>query len=311
MAVADRTYSRRLSLTGAAALRLALGLNLLYQYALHYSDRMTIWGPDGISPWNDFQEVLRETSSWSLYASSSSELWFELVFHAGIVAALAMLTGAAPRTVVLVNFVFVWSLFERSPLILDGGDNLLILLLVYLALVDSGSRLRLPFLKPRRFERINASRPMTLLHNAGVAAIVLQVCVIYLVSALYKAQGELWQNGTALYYVLRVNEFTLPGLSESLYSSALIVTLATYGTVVFQISFPALLLSTVGRHVAFCGAFMMHAGIAVMMGLVTFSWIMIAAELVLLPDSTFARVKRLLLRRFSARIRVRPQRAIA
>jgi hypothetical protein len=128
------------------------------------------------------------------------------------------------------------------------------------------------------------TRAVTLLHNAALLAVIGQVCVLYLASALYKTQGELWQNGTAVYYMMRVQDFTLPGVSEVFYRNSLFVTAGTYGTVLFQLAFPFLLLNRWTRLLALGGAIAMHGAIALLMGLVTFSWVMITVELPLLGD---------------------------
>ncbi len=61
-----------------------------------------------------------------------------------------------------------------------------------------------------------ARRLGSLFHHAGLAAIILQLCILYGASALYKVQGEMWQNGTAIYYITRTQEFAWPGVSSSL-----------------------------------------------------------------------------------------------
>ncbi|MER6529929.1 hypothetical protein [Streptomyces sp. NPDC001508] len=39
----------------------------------------------------------------------------------------------------------------------------------------------------------------TPLHNLGVLAIATQICLLYVVSGLFKVMGEQWQDGTALF----------------------------------------------------------------------------------------------------------------
>ncbi len=56
-------------------------------------------------------------------------------------AAIAFLVGWRTRAATAAQWVFVWSLFERNPALLDGGDNLLRLVLVFMLLIDAGSHL--------------------------------------------------------------------------------------------------------------------------------------------------------------------------
>ena len=286
---ADRVSCRRYSLVGAALMRVVLGSVAVLFYLANYTDRRMLFGPEGVWPWEPFTKSMA-LESFSLYSLSASPYWFELLFHGGLALAVLFTVGWLPRWVLPAHYVFLWSLFERNPAILDGGDNLMVLVLVFLFFVDTGEHLAL-----RGHVRsagvlgwsLLSRRLGTVAHNAGILAIVLQVATLYLASALYKIQGELWQSGTALYYILRVNEYTLPGWSEHIYESAVLVTLLTYGTVLFQLAFPFLLLNRVTRYLAVLGAIAMHLGIAIIMGLVSFSLTVIAADLVVVSDARY------------------------
>ncbi|MDQ3631092.1 MAG: HTTM domain-containing protein [Actinomycetota bacterium] len=282
----DEMSRERRSLLGCALMRIALGLICLSFYVLHYGDRWLLYGPEAVWSWRDFQSALGDGGGFSLYEIAASDAWFTLVFHVGLLVTLLFIVGWRTRLVVPLHWVLTWSLFQRNPVLLDGGDNLLIIVLAYLVAVDCGARMSLDAdRQPPDLHRDGASvRAVTLLHNAGLLAIVTQVCILYLTSALYKVQGELWQNGTALYYIMRVEDFTLPGFSELFYRNALFVTAGTYATVLFQLAFGFLLLNRWTRVLAFTGAVAMHGGIAVLMGLVTFSCVMIAVEVPLLGD---------------------------
>ncbi|MGW6521897.1 hypothetical protein [Streptomyces sp. NPDC054962] len=71
-----------------------------------------------------------------------------------------------------------------------------------------------------------------------MAAIAVQMCLIYMVSGLYKVQGEVWQDGTALFYIMRVPEFELPGWSSLVYDNDVLVFLGTYSSILFLVYFP-------------------------------------------------------------------------
>ncbi|MBO0653582.1 hypothetical protein J1792_12545 [Streptomyces triculaminicus] len=117
------------------------------------------------------------------------------------------------------------------------------------------------------------------------------MCTVYLVSGMYKVQGERWQNGTAIYYILRVGEFGWPGVNRFIYEHATLVVAATYATVFFQIAFSFLLLKRSLRPFAVAGGILLHLGIGLFMsGLVTFSATMIALELVIMGDGHYKRL---------------------
>ncbi|MFD5029633.1 HTTM domain-containing protein [Streptomyces sp. NPDC058405] len=123
-----------------------------------------------------------------------------------------------------------------------------------------------------------------LIHNAGLAVIMAEVCLVYATAGWYKIQGSRWQDGTALYYPLKLDYFTpWPDLSGLLASSAIMVMLLTYGTVIVQVAFPFTLFNRRVKNVLLIAMILEHAGIAVLLGLPFFSLAMIAADAVFLP----------------------------
>ncbi|MFI9493208.1 HTTM domain-containing protein [Streptomyces halstedii] len=123
-----------------------------------------------------------------------------------------------------------------------------------------------------------------LAHHAALLVIMAEVCLIYATAGWYKIQGSRWQDGTALYYPLKLDYFTpWPGLSGVFASSALVVMALTYLTVVVQVAFPFTLFNRKVKNVLLVLMIGEHAGIAVILGLPFFSLAMIAADAVFLP----------------------------
>ncbi|WP_438487203.1 HTTM domain-containing protein [Streptomyces sp. S186] len=290
----ERFSGRRQALVGAALTRIVLGAIGLYYYLRDYLHRSFLWGPEGVWPWENFTGS--HNGGFSVYSLSRSETWFQLAFHAGAVIALLFMLGWKTRAMTVLHYIFLWSLQQRNPLLLDGGDNATVIALVFFVFIDSGSRISLDArLRRRKQVKPDAGsmryRIASLLHHAGLLAVILQVCTIYLVSGMYKVQGERWQNGTALYYVLRVGEFGWPGVNHLIYEHATLVVAMTYATVFFQLAFSFLLLKRSLRPFAVTCGILLHLGIAIFMsGLITFSLTMIALELLIMGDGHYRRL---------------------
>ncbi|NDZ56536.1 HTTM domain-containing protein [Streptomyces anulatus] len=125
-----------------------------------------------------------------------------------------------------------------------------------------------------------------LAHNATLAVIMAEVCLIYATAGWYKIQGSRWQDGTALYYPLNLDYFTpWPALSDILGASGLMVMVLTYGTVIVQVAFPFTLFNRRVKNVLLVIMICEHAGIALLLGLPFFSMAMIAADAVFLPTA--------------------------
>ncbi|WP_407559896.1 HTTM domain-containing protein [Streptomyces sp. 184] len=123
-----------------------------------------------------------------------------------------------------------------------------------------------------------------LVHNAGLLVIMAQVCFIYATAGWYKVQGTRWQDGTAVYYPLKLDYFTpWPGLADMMASNGTMIMLLGYGTVIVQVAFPFTLFNRRLKNVLLTVMIIDHASIAVIMGLPFFSAAMISADLVFLP----------------------------
>ncbi|GAA2948334.1 MULTISPECIES: HTTM domain-containing protein [Streptomyces] len=284
-AAIDRWSTTSVSVVGVSGTRALLGFVGLMFYVSQYADRNYLFGPQGALPWWEFSDNIATNDSFSLYALSSSETWFQIMFHLGMITALLVMLGVGGRVGLAVHWIFLWSIYERQPVILDGGDNLTYLVIPMLLLTRCYDRFSFP---TGLREKISSRTPgqlrslATPLHNIGVLAIILQMCLVYIVSGLYKVQGKMWQDGTALFYVLRVPEFTFPSLSHLIYENDFLVVAGTFTTVIFLVYFPLGILVPALRPWAAVMSIGFHLGIALLMGLTGFALTMVACDLVFL-----------------------------
>ncbi|MEU2026295.1 HTTM domain-containing protein [Streptomyces sp. NPDC016469] len=125
-----------------------------------------------------------------------------------------------------------------------------------------------------------------LAHNATLVVIMAEVCLIYATAGWYKIQGSRWQDGTALYYPLKLEYFTpWPALSDLLSSSGVMVMVLSYATVIVQVAFPFTLFNRRVKNFLLGAMICEHAGIALLLGLPFFSMAMITADAVFLPTA--------------------------
>lgn len=277
---------------GASAFRIGAAGTILYQYLANYSQRHYLYGPDGIWPRAEMIRQSAEEHAFSLYALSDAYWFFEVIYHLGILFTTLLMLGWHTRTMTVLTFVWLWSLHQSNPLLWDGGDNFIQIALVYAIFAKLGTHVSLDALFAST--RANSSggsarhQVVTMLHNTAVLAIAIQICFVYAVAGLSKIQGETWQNGTAIYYIMRTGDFSLPGISEHIYRNAVLISVFTHSTALFQIAFPFLFfLNRHTRRLALLGALVFHVGTAALMGLVTFASFMISAELALISDTEY------------------------
>jgi hypothetical protein len=281
-------------LFGASLLRIGLGCVVLYQLLRHWAERDFLWGPRGVYPFWLFQRELPVARAPSFFAVDS-ELLFQLLYGLTIGAVLLYVLGWQTRWIAVWVYVLIWSLSHRNPMVLAGGDRLLLAMFPFVLLLMNTSAY---LSADSRWRRIGdpwrpSRRPfVALFHNLGLFCIFVQLCIVYGFSGFAKLLGEPWRDGTAVYYVLRSAEFTLPGVSPIIYHNAVLVPLLTYATLFFELSFPLLIWSSRTRWILALQAVTFHIFIAVFLGLVLFAAQALIFQFVLFDDARYRAVAR-------------------
>lgn len=274
-------------LRSLAVLRMALGAILLVDLAIrslamreHYTDA-------GVIPRD--QHLLALNKGWllSLHALSGDLWWQVLLFLVAAGFAAMLLAGWRTRLATAASFLLLASLHGRAPNVLQAGDVLLRLMLLWGTFLPLGARASMDA-RQGRAPRIEGDRVV----SWGVAGFYLQICTLYFFAFLFKS-GSSWRSGIAIDYILRVEPYVTP-LGTWLLSFPAPLMLLTFGTLLLELAAPFLLLSPrrTGRvrvvTVALLAAF--HAGLGLSMGLQLFAAISITALLAFLPGTVWDRL---------------------
>ncbi|WP_369374604.1 HTTM domain-containing protein [Promicromonospora sp. Populi] len=273
---------------GVALMRIAFGVGIGGYVAVNFPARHALWG--GGARW---------TTPLGGHALASGPLLTAGLVALLLVAALVALGWRARWTVPLL--LLGWSgLTAINPVIADQGENISRILLIYLCFADTSARWSLdarrrgsgpgaapssarahaPTQAPPRSER---TQVLNLVHNAAVLAVGAQICLAYVLAGLFKLQGAEWRDGSAVYYPLMLPQFRpWPPLADLVAGTGWLVVAVTWGTLALQLTFPLLLLQRHLRTAAVAGALLMHAAIAVLMGLPFFSLFMMAGDAIFL-----------------------------
>ncbi|MEU3902603.1 HTTM domain-containing protein [Streptomyces goshikiensis] len=297
---------RPVSLYAASVLRIGYGLLYLVFLVREFPHRDEIWGPG--SPWTPAlaQQLFDQTGWNSILLLSDSRAYFELCYVTALLTSALFMLGWRTRAMSVLFAVVVTSFHARSIFMTDGGDNLMLLMTLYLVLTACGRRWSLD----ARRNRLKAARAgdapgpvrsfsaqqlrdarttlTTVVHNCGILVIAAQVCFLYGSAGLYKIQGPTWGGGTALHYALNLELFQpWPALSHLVDDYPMVIAIAGYLTVLLQVAFPFVLFGRL-KYPVLTVLLGMHIGIAVLLGLPLFSGAMIVADAVFLPDRFYA-----------------------
>ena len=272
-----RAYWRG-STTGeaVAVLRMAFALLALWTAAGVGLNLERYYGPDSIFPWDVAKTY--GFGTWTLFAlAPESHALPTVLLVMMIAAAVALLLGAAPRIAAVTLFVVVVSLQHRNPLPLNSGDKLFAIL--------AGLMSFLPL--ERRWALWPVPRPSS--ERAPVWAVrllQLQICYVYWASALTKLANERWRSGWALRDVL-----ASPIYAEwpAYIDSFPIIAVLTWGTVLFEASFPVLVAARRLRPWVLVAGVVFHLSIELSMTIPMFSAVMIVSYAAFLDDATLQR----------------------
>lgn len=289
------------SLYGLAVTRAILGFIVSSQLVVNWPDRHYTWG-DG-SRWTELVQAGRGWPSLLGLFAQVGGLGFDLAYLATIVFGVLMMVGLYTRASSFMT-LFLWvSLYVSDPFVGSGGDAILRMVLLYMCFTDAGRHVSLDARFRERRGEVRGIVPSWMsntLHNLATILIVHQVVMVYLGSSFWKVQSEAWRDGTAVYYPLQTDAYSpWNDVLHPLYASAPFIVGATYAAVAVQMFFPVLLLYRPTRFVALLAVTAMHLGIGLLMGIMYFSLVMIAVDMILVSDPSWERAGRIARRRWS------------
>ncbi|MBU8678456.1 HTTM domain-containing protein [Bacillus subtilis] len=277
-------------LIGSSILRIFIGLHIMFTYLIHFAQRNEIWGPNAFY---SFEKCFEAYGFTSLYLFSDSQLYFEFIFISGIVINTLYILGYKMRIVSIINFIWVWSLYQRNPYIHDGGNNILILIMLYLIFASLGEFFTI-HTESRSKEK---SKVTIIIHNFSVMISMIQVSLLYFFAGFNKAQGKMWTHGTALYYILQVDEYSInKGFTNLVIDNPYLLVLGTYSALFLQLMFPILVWNRYFKIPLLIGSILFHLSIIIFMGLLQFGVIMIALDLLFITDTEYRKLYKFLSR---------------
>jgi hypothetical protein len=241
---------------------------------------------------------------WSIWFHVTDPTWMALTHGVVLVIMLFFTLGFGTRVTSVLTWLATLSYIQRGQTTLFGMDTIMNFVLLYLMIGPSGAALSVDRLICRYWATRRAlgrrqpppefSRPTPRISaNFALRLLQIHICFVYLASGLSKLQGSTWWQGTAVWGTAANYEFS--PLTLQVYSDLLrylaehrwlwesVMTGGSVFTLVFEISFTYLIWTRRWRGLVIIAAVLLHMGIALFMGLVTFSLIMLTAVLAFVP----------------------------
>ena len=259
-------------------IRIAAGLLLLWSFGWLAYDLRGYVGSDG---WVD-QAMLREarhlSMEWSLWSLVPDRMLWP-AWGLGMLVIGLFAAGVASRVTAPLAWAIAVSTTRRNPIIIHGFEQILSLWLFYLAASGSSG---LAYSVDRLIAARRGRSPApSIAANVGIRMFQITLAILYGAAGVSKLRGGSWWDGSAIMKILGNAEFRPFDLTGTMSSPAgvYLLNLATHLALWTEILYPVLIWKPAFRRWVLGAVVMMHAGIALTMGLVEFSLVMLAGNL--------------------------------
>ena len=273
-----------------ALIRILVGAMLFYTHLIWTLDLAAFLGPESWISTDTSQFLQQYNYTWSYlwYIDSPLLLWTTHLAGLGIFAMLTV--GMYTRVATILAWLIALSYCHRLEGALFGLDQINVLLVMYLMISPAGQAYSLD---SWRNKRSGSGKEVSTTISANIATrlIQLHLCVIYLFGGIGKMRGVEWWDGSASWFALANPEYQSLDMTW-LASHHLILSAITHLTVFWETFYCLLIWPRLTRPVMLALAVVIHGGIALCLGMVTFGCVMLIANLVFLSPATTDRLLR-------------------
>lgn len=278
---------------GVVILRVLIGFFLTKDFLSFFYNKRYLFDKLGIVSYETYQDIVDYYKLQLLNIDFTKDWNINLFLALGFILSITFTLGIIPRISALILFFMLLVFKFRNIYLLDGGDNIVTVLLPLYVFIDSKSLIESYNTLKNRYH-ISKNYYIIKSSQLFVFAIMFQICIIYFFAGLHKLQGEVWRDGTALYYILNTDDFCpYSFLNTKLTALPFFVYGMTWFTVFFQLSFPFLVFIRKTRKTVLLLGILLHIGIFILMRIDNFSFLMIACYAIFFKDQEYdiARMK--------------------
>jgi hypothetical protein len=169
--------------------------------------------------------------TWGLFAVWNTNGAMLIGIVVLVLAAFALLVGWHSRLAAILVFILIMSFERRIPLAFNSGDDLVRIEALLIAISPCGAALSLDQRRTTGSFWSAQTRP-----NWPIRLLQVQLSIIYIAAAQVKLSGEPWLHGTAVSYVLRLEDMQRVIAPEWFATNALAMNMLTWGTIAVELA---------------------------------------------------------------------------
>ncbi|MEO6721240.1 MAG: HTTM domain-containing protein [Ferruginibacter sp.] len=222
---------------------------------------------------------------WGYSLIRTHYMWF-IVCYMGVI--ILNIFGIGRWVTGLLLFVMTHILQKMNLTVLDGGDVMARLILLYLIFADSYQYFVL-----FKQKKINNARQKVsnLLSNLAAFSIMLHLCLAYFTSGLLKINDPYWWKGEAIYYTLQMERFIGTPLNKYIIQHPWIELIINYAVLAFELIFPVLVWIKKCRKPLLIMGILFHIGIFIFLMIYGFQVVFVLIYGLFLPNNKLVRLK--------------------
>jgi hypothetical protein len=280
----DEFFFKPVSAYPAAVYRILFGLCACATFLLIHGDWLNWFGPRG---WITAETIRNAETGFRLNLFAmvpQTDGWVEALFWLFFVAAVTLTLGLGTRVSSVIVFLGLNSMNQRMPLIFHGGDIFLRSVGFFLIFASTGAVLSLDSVIGSR--RQTASPCSSLISPWPLRLIQIQLAVMYFASFCWKAKGNTWWNGTALYYALHLREVRQFPVPHFIYQP-LLLRLGSWSVLAFELLFPLLIWFRPFRKPVLVAGVVFHLCLEYCLNVPMFQWDVLASYVLFLDFGGF------------------------
>lgn len=253
------------------------------------------------------QTLAKGTSIFSVWFHLTDPTTIWIVHLCSLAVIFLFAIGLWTRVTSVITWAISLSYIHRSQVTLFGQDTMQTLLITYLMIGSSGASFSVDSLRARYraaramfgsksavpwAQHVLSGPASTTLANFAIRMFQINFCFIYMSSGVSKLKGQTWWNHSAGWLTMSNTEFgliryqwyqdLLTNLGENRLFMAVLAGGISLFTLALEISLPYFVWTRLRPLAVSCSA-MLHAGIAIMMGLTVFAMYMFSMLLAYFP----------------------------
>lgn len=253
--------------------RILLGVLVLVCGLFWIPNLPNFFGPRALTSAQTIQEYEHGPRFSLFFILPQNEPVMVAIFIVLMVSALCTTLGVYTRASLIVLFTCLVSFHHRNPTILHSGDTLLRIFAFLLIFAPCGAMFSLD----QFWKRSDISQIWEIRYPVWPQRLMqLQIAAVYCQAFWSKLGGETWRDGTAVYYVSRLEEFSrfsIPYVFDHLWTCQLL----TWGTLGIEFALWTLVWIKGLRYYVLLAGIALHAGIEWTMNIPLFEYIMVAS----------------------------------